>query len=237
MNPNHCLIPILLTLLVSVSTAAAREQNSGLDREFQAAVAQYNAGKFAEAAAVLEGLVREVPESFEVHELLGLVYSGESKDSLANPHLEKAVRLKPASAAARTNLAANLVRLGKLEEAQEQLKRAVTLEPKSFDANHDLGELYVRNGKLVDAIPFLKQAQQISPSSYDNGYDLALAYLLTARTALARELVHGLLKEKDSAELHNLLGQIEEKDGKFVVAANEFEIAALIRRSLASFGT
>ena len=33
-------------------------------------------------------------------------------------------------------------------------------------------------------------------------------------------------KQKNTGELHNLLGQIEEKDGKFVAAANEFETAA-----------
>jgi len=124
-KPNPWLIPVLLTLLISVSIAAAApEQNSGSDRKFQTAVAEYNGGKFAEAAADLETLVREVPESFEVHELLGLVYSGETKDALANQHLQKAVLLKPASAAARTNLAANLIRLGKLEGAQEQLKKS-----------------------------------------------------------------------------------------------------------------
>ena len=35
-----------------------------------------------------------------------------------------------------------------------------------------------------------------------------------------------LLKRKNTGELHNLLGQIEEKDGKFVDAANEYETAA-----------
>ena len=65
-----------------------------------------------------------------------------------------------------------------------------------------------------------------TPSSYDNGYDLALAYLLTGRPAPAREVVQNLLQGKNTAELHNLLGQIEEKDGKFVAAVNEFEIAA-----------
>jgi tetratricopeptide (TPR) repeat protein len=226
-SPNHWSIPILLATLAAMPIAAVgRAQSPGLDRAFQAAVAQYNAGKFVEAASELEKLVRDVPESFEVHELLGLVYAGESQDALANPHLEKAVRLRPGSAAARTNLAANLVRLGKLEGAQAQLKKAVVLEPRSFDANHNLGELYVRIGILPDAIPFLQQAQQISPSSYDNGYDLSLAYLLTGRPAQARQIVQSLLRGKNTAELHNLLGQIEEKDGKFVAAVNEFEIAA-----------
>ena len=206
--------------------ATSPEQSPGLDREFQTAVAEYDAGKFAEAAARLEDLVLKVPESFEVHELLGLVYSGETKDALANPHLEKAVHLKPSSAAARTNLAANLVRLGNLEGAQQQLRKAIAIEPKNFDANHDLGELCVRMGKLSDANAYLKQAQQINPSSYDNGYDLALDYLLTGRPGPARQVVQTLLKVKDTAELHNLLGQIEEKGGNFVSAVNEFEIAA-----------
>jgi tetratricopeptide (TPR) repeat protein len=216
-----------LALLGSVlAVAAGSDQTERLNREFQKAEAQYDAGHFPEAAAQLESLLRDVPESFEVNELLGLVYTGESQDALANSHLEKAVRLKPASAAARTNLATNLLRLGKLEEAQTQLKKAVALEPRNYGANHNLGELYVRMGKLRDAVPFLKEAQRINLSSYDNGYDLALAYLLTGRPAPARQLVQSLLQKKDTAELHNLLGQIEEEDGKFVAAVNELEIAA-----------
>lgn len=216
----------LILWLCAAATASDADQTKRRNQDFQAAVAQYDAGHYPEAAAQLEKLLHEVPQSFEVHELLGMVYAGESQDRLANQQLEAAVRLNPSSAAARTNLAANLVRLGKLDTAQEQLKKAVVLEPSSFDANHNLGELYVRMGKLPEAIPFLKQAQQITPSSYDNGYDLALAYVLTAKPEPARTLVHELLKIKNTAELHNLLGEIEEKDGKFVDAANEFETAA-----------
>ena len=223
---------VLLSLLACLPVPAAGGDQSqgpdrrGLDREFQAAVAQYDSGQYAEAAVRLERILRQVPESFEVHELLGLVYSGQSEDAKANPHFEKAVRLKPDSAAARTNLAGNLARLGKQDLAEVQFKKAVELEPRNFDANHNLGESYVRSGKVAKAAPFLEQAQRIDPSSYDNGYDLALAYLLTGRQADARQLVDDLLKLKNTAELHNLRGEIEEKDGKFVAAANEFEIAA-----------
>jgi len=38
--------------------------------------------------------------------------------------------------------------------------------------------------------------------------------------------VQDLLKTKNTAELHNLLAETEEKDGKFVPAANEYETAA-----------
>ncbi len=219
---------VLLTCSPVLAVVTQQDENAArqLDSRFQAASAEYESGHLADAASHLEALLREIPETFEVHELLGLVYAGESQDALANQHLEKAVRLKPDSAAARTNLATNLVRMGKLEPAQEQLKRAIALEPRNFDANHNLGELYVRMSKLPEAVPFLKEAQRVRPSSYDNGYDLALAYLFTGHQSQARQLVQSLLNGKNTAELHNLLGQIEEKDGKFVAAANEFEIAA-----------
>jgi tetratricopeptide (TPR) repeat protein len=197
-----------------------------LDREFQAAVSQYEAGQYADAAVKLESLLHAVPQSFEVQELAGLVYSAQSLYGKASAHLQKAVELKPDSAAARTNLASNLVRLGKPELAEAQFKKALALEPQNFDANHNLGELYVQAGKIAQAGPFLERAQQIDPSSYDNGYDLSLVYLQSGRAPDARRVVHALLKQKDTAELHNLLGEIEEVDGQFVAAANEFELAA-----------
>lgn len=221
-------IPLVSLLLLALvpPVMATEAQNQRLEREFQAAVAQYDSGHFPEAALRLEALAREVPESFEVHELLGLVYSAQSQDAKASPHLQRAVRLKPDSASARTNLAANLMRLGKAELAGVEFRKAVELEPKNFDTNHNLGEFYVHSGKVAEAAPFLAQAQKIDPSSYDNGYDLSLAYVLTGRLTDARQLVQDLLKKKNTAELHNLLGEIEEKDGKFVDAANEYETAA-----------
>jgi tetratricopeptide (TPR) repeat protein len=205
---------------------AAPGATERLDRQFQAAVAQYESGRLPEAAAALEALVPEVPESFEVHELLGLVYAARSQYSKASPHLEKAVRLKPGSASARMNLAINLAQLGKLQPAEAEFKKALELEPQNYDASHNLGELYVRAGNVAAATPYLEQAQRINPAAYDNGYDLALAYIVSNRLPNARQLLQNLLKQKDSAELHNLLAEVEEKDGKFVVAANEYELAA-----------
>jgi tetratricopeptide (TPR) repeat protein len=229
------LLPLCFALLTLGASLYCQERASGpnarLDRQFQAAVAEYDAGRFAQAATALESLVREVPESFEVHELLGLAYSAQSQDSKASAHLEKAVRLKPDSASARMNLAINLVQLGNLQPAEAEFKKALELEPQNYDANHNLGELYVRAGKVAAATPYLEQAQRLKPDAYDNGYDLALAYIVAARLGDARLLLQNLLKRKDTAELHNLLGEVEEKDGKFVAAANEFELAAHLEPS------
>jgi tetratricopeptide (TPR) repeat protein len=215
---------IVYTLVFCASLATA--QDNKLDQQFQSAVAHYHAGQLPQAAAQLEELLPQVPKSFEVHELLGLVYAAQSQNAKAVEQLQMAARLKPDSAAARTNLAAALVRAGNPELAGQEFRKALELEPHDYDANHNLGEFYIQTGKIADAVPFLEEAQRISPTSYDNGYDLAQAYLLTGRLGPARQLVQNLVQQKNTGELHNLLGQIEEKNGKFVEAANEFGIAA-----------
>lgn len=217
----------LLCSVLAWATCAAAEDNpqQKLDRQFQSAVAQYDAGRYPEAAAQLEDLAPHVPNNFEVQELMGLVYASMSQDAKAVDHLEAAVRLKPASVAARTNLAASLSRLGRTQSALEQFRKVLTLAPNDYTANHNLGEFYIQSGKIAEARPLLERAQRIQPS-YDNGYDLAMADLVTGQLADARQLVQSLLQKKNTGELHNLLGQIEEKDGKFVSAVNEFETAA-----------
>lgn len=213
-------------ILLSCAALAAAQDSKTREQLFQAALAHYQAGQFREATAPLERLVRELPASFEVQELLGLVYAAQSEDAKANLHLAQAVKLKPGSAEARSNLAASYARLGQLDLAQNQFIKAAELDPENYDTNHNLGEIYIRRGNLAKAVPYLEKAQKIAPSSYDNGYDLALAYLITNRLAEARSSLQQLLKVKDTAELHNLLAQVEEKDGKFIAAANEYEIAA-----------
>jgi tetratricopeptide (TPR) repeat protein len=235
-SPRLRLVALGGSLLVCTAFAAQNSvaQNSGvqdsqsqkLDRQFQSAAAQYHSGKFTEAAAQLENLLPRVPKSFEVHELLGLTYAAQSQNEKAVAQLEIAVRLKPDSAAARTNLATALSDAGKLELAEVQFRKALALEPRDFGANYNLANFYIQSNKIADALPLLEQAQRINPSSYDNGYDLALAYFLTGRLGESRQLIQSIVQQKNSGELHNLLGQIEEKDGKFVKAANEFEVAA-----------
>jgi tetratricopeptide (TPR) repeat protein len=218
---------ILASLLVCELDATAQDNTKQkLDHDLQSAEAQYDAGHFTDAAIRLEALLPLAPKSFEIHELLGLVYAAESDDTKALKHLDIAVRLKPNSVVARTNFAASLSHSGKTDLAEAQLREALALDPDGFEPNHNLADLYLQSNKISEALPFLKQAQRINPTSYNNGYDLALALFLNGRPDESRQLIQGMLKQKDTGELHNLLGQIEEKDGKFLQAANEFQLAA-----------
>ena len=200
--------------------------NQDLDRAYQQAVSSYESGHYSDAASQLEKLLPYAPKSPEIHELLGLSYASESEPQKALEHLKLAVQFNPNSAANRTNLAAALSQAGKTNLAIEQLLRAVELEPADYTANHNLGELYVQSGKLNEAIPLLEAAAKAQPDSYDNSYDLAMACFLNGKLARARDIAQALSQQKNSAELHNLLGQIDEKDGKYVDSVNEFQTSA-----------
>jgi tetratricopeptide (TPR) repeat protein len=203
-----------------------REGAESPSQLFQSAVKDYEAGKFVEAEQILLPLLESSPQSFDVNELMGLVLVGERKDAEALIYLKNAVHANPASPPAHIACAGCLVRLGRLAAAEAELQKASALKPSDYDSNHDLGELYVQIGKLASAIPYLEKAQVIQPSSYDNGYDLALADLRTRKPREARNLLQSLLGHKDTAELHNLLGEADERSGDYLEAVKEFEKAA-----------
>jgi len=230
MSPVLRPVALLLVALACVlPIAASQADTSGSpapERKLQSALSHFNSGQYAAAQQELESLVKTLPASFEVQELLGLVYSAEGQDEKATTPFEQAVRLRPKSGEARINLGTNLARRGKMALAENEFKEGVALEPGSFDANRNLGSFYLRGGRIAAAIPYLEKAREVNPASYDNGYDLALADEELGRLPEARHEIQELVKQKDTAELHNLLAGVEEKAGNYVLAANQYEKAA-----------
>jgi tetratricopeptide (TPR) repeat protein len=131
-------------------TAAATAQNN-LDQQFQSALAQYNAGHFAAAAAQLEDLLSRVPKSFEVHELLGLAYASQSQDTKAIEQLQVASGLKPGDFDANHNLGELYIKKGKIAEATPFLEKAQRINPSSYGNGYDLALAYSLTGRIEQA--------------------------------------------------------------------------------------
>jgi tetratricopeptide (TPR) repeat protein len=227
------MVPFAVLLLSFVAIPQERTTNpqgrqieDATNRRFRSALAAYKAEQYAAAQHELEALVKSAPTSFEVNELLGLVYVAQGKQSEADRFLAKAVQLKPSVAEARTALATNLLALHRVDDAELQFKKVVRMAPQSYDANHNLGEFYIETGKIGAAIPFLKHAQEMNSSAYNNGYDLVLALEQTERFDEARQQLQQLITLRDSAELHSLLGEVEEKSRNYVSSAAQYEHAA-----------
>jgi len=114
---------------------------------------------------------------------------------------------------------------------ESELKSTVEKNPQSFQANHDLGKLYLGAGEPGRAAPYLEAAYRFEPSNRENAYDLAVAFLQSGNLSAARQQVQGLLKRSDSAELHSLSAQVEERGANFSEATQEYQRAAQIEPS------
>jgi Tfp pilus assembly protein PilF len=107
----------------------------------------------------------------------------------------------------------------------------VRKNPDDFQANHRLAEFYRAHERMDAAIPFFEKAYQLIPGDYSNAWDLALSYLTAHKIEEARKLVLGLQRQKDKADLHNLLGSIEEAAGDLRDAVLEYQRAARMEPS------
>lgn len=109
---------------------------------------------------------------------------------------------------------------------ERRLADAARRNPDNFDAQYQLASFYLQHGKLKAALPFLERACAIDPAHYESGHDLALAWLETGKLDQARAQIARMMSAKETAELYNLLGNVEERAGNFLAAADQYQRAA-----------
>ena len=109
---------------------------------------------------------------------------------------------------------------------EQRLAAAARRNPDSFDAQYQLAAFYLQKGTLKTALPYLQRAHAINPSSYECGHDLSLALLEIGQLDEARSLINQMVSVSDHAELHDLLGNVEERAGNRAAAADEYQRAA-----------
>ena len=135
---------------------------------------------------------------------------------------------------ARESLAKEAVSLGKSRagvdatavSTQKSLREAVEHDPSSLTANHRLGRVLIEDGKAREAIPYLERAAELKPGDSEIACDLALANARAGNYERARDIAQALLAQSNKAELHHLLGEVQEKLGNSLEAVREYQRAA-----------
>jgi tetratricopeptide (TPR) repeat protein len=119
-----------------------------------------------------------------------------------------------------------------VHESESALRAALLQSPRDFAANHQLGEFYFHSEKCREAIPLLQTAYQVRPEDHANAFELLLAYKACGEFARAREQVNQMLASEkelgkgDEADLHRVLGDLDEKLEDPLEAVREYERAA-----------
>ena len=115
--------------------------------------------------------------------------------------------------------------------AEKALREKIEQAPQSFEANYRLGELLLDSGRANEAISYLERAAVAVPTDYQNAYDLARATAAAGNYDRARQEINRLIPSHDKAELHHLLGDVEEKLANPLEAVRHYQRAAELQPS------
>lgn len=116
-------------------------------------------------------------------------------------------------------------------ESEDKLRAALKSDPNSFEANHQLGNLYLSSKRYQQAFPLLEKAYQIDPANEANLDDLGRAYVGSGDLTKARVRIRELLAQHQSAGLHRLMGEVDERSGDPLSAVREYEQAVKLNPS------
>lgn len=109
---------------------------------------------------------------------------------------------------------------------EEFLRKNAEQEPQSFEASYRLGKMLLQNGNASESVKYLERAATLKARDYDSGYALALAYARTGNYQRARSGAEALLAHHNKAEVHHLLGDVQESLGDSLAAVREYQRAA-----------
>ena len=145
---------------------------------------------FVRAQARLEAIVRDAPDLYDAHQLLGVIYQKQSRYRDAESEFRTAADLRPASAAPMINLGSLYIEEAEatsnrgtaaarrvLNEALGSLTAAVKLNPNAAFAYYLLGVTYYRSAFYEDAEENLKRAVTLDSRLLDSRLALTNVYI------------------------------------------------------------
>jgi tetratricopeptide (TPR) repeat protein len=145
------------------------------------------ANRGSEAETAYAELVTAYPAEPWVHYAQG-VFLLRTDSERAVEALKAELRVNPANVHACLDIAFELLKLQRYEEAQGVAERAVEMAPKLFASHVALGRALVERGELERGIRELEQAVFLAPESAEVHFALARAYAKAGRDAdAARE--------------------------------------------------
>lgn len=145
-----------------VVTGAA---GSGDQNALRQAIAQFKAGKLAEAATGLEALEQKSPNDVTAHSLLGYIFLKQNKNDQAVAEMETVVKLAPGDVGGRKNLGRAYLQVGRYNEAIAQFKAVLSRSPKDTDALYGQALAQGQAGNAAEAAVGFRQVVALKPSS------------------------------------------------------------------------
>lgn len=232
-----------IVLLLCLAAAARAQSGVRSPAEHRAAMSAEDAsslslaltecdnGKGTEAKPTLERLARKYPENFAANEALGLLYVDAGDFTRALPLLERGANAKKTDPVAQANLGAAYLQTGNAAAAVTVLQKAVSLDAKNSQTLSNLGQALFQEKQPREAAEAFAKAAALDPDNLDIAYNRAVALHQAGEDVQAEEVLRRVPAASRNAAFESLWGDVAERQGHFVDAANHMQKAARLEPS------
>jgi len=152
--------------------------------------------------------------------------SAQSKPVEEAPSAGKAQQTRQADVPALIHLLEGQLQAKRFAEAHQTVRKIEeslqARDPRLFQ----VATMLALKEDYAAAVPLLERIHQALPQVYDVSYNLALAYHRNTNYDKAVETLRGMARQRDRAEVDNLLGLAEEKRQRYGEAIEAFRKAA-----------
>jgi tetratricopeptide (TPR) repeat protein len=180
----------------------------------QAAIQDFQAGRFSEAERTCRQLIERDPADAAALHLLGVLAHHAGRAD-AVEMLSQAAALDPANAEFHYNLGVALQTLGRTDEAAASYRQALQLQPHRAEAHNNLGHTLLVRGRLDDALACFEQALRLRPDYPEAHHNRGETLRLQGKLAeAATSLQEALRLRPDFAEAHVNLGRAFAEQGR-----------------------
>ncbi len=164
-------------------------------------------GLYRDALTLYQDTLGKNPDSWLIHNNLGVALGKLGRSLEAIEHCEQALRLKPDYPDAHNNLANAFVQVGRVPEAIEHYQQAIRLEPKDAEVYNNLGLLLTNIDRPREAIECLQQALRLKQNYPEAHVNLGIALGKVGRLSEAIEHFRQALElNPNYPEAYNNLG-------------------------------
>ena len=149
---------------------------SGPAAAYASAVTLFQAGRMAEAEALLRSLVSTTPGFVEALQLLGATVSAQGRPAEGLEWLDRAHAIRPPNANLLHNRAQALFALGRFAEARADIEQAVALTPDSYSTWNLNANVLAATGERESAERAYRRAIALQPEHPDAHYNLGILF-------------------------------------------------------------
>ena len=254
---NICIFNGLDSAIAQTSNAptttrpATEAQPADVQETYAKAIDLLQAGKTADALAIIDAAIKAGVHDPSLYNLKGLAASELGRDAEAQESFRNVIRLSPKSATGYNNLGVLLSKLARYEDAAVNFREAHSREPRNLTALLGLGTSLSALHQYDEAAKYLEKAWDVHPGDFQTGYEWAHALLETRRGAAAKKVLNQVSAppENDLAiKYYSLAGAIAEslQDGTgakmayrraYALSPGSYEIYLALTKSIFLAGT